>query len=139
MQFYNENIDEQKLKNEYLKANSRCKYKTPEELQAIIEEYFGNAHKANRAYTISGLAIYLGLSTETLRRYENLYADTEYAEIIRVAKQRIEEYAENSLYDAKKSSGAKFVLENNFGWSGKQDVNLSGELTEKIVKLEDVL
>ena len=66
MQFYNENIDEQKLKNEYLKANSRCKYKTPEELQARIEEYFGNAHKANRAYTISGLAIYLGLSTEAI-------------------------------------------------------------------------
>jgi hypothetical protein len=29
-------------------------------------------------------------------------------------------------------------LQNNFGWSDKQDTNLSGQVTE-IVKLEDVL
>lgn len=139
MEFYNENIDNEKLKQEYLKANSRCKYKTPEELANRIDEYFAKARKAERPYTISGLALYLGLSTETLRRYENLYADTEYAEIIKLAKQKVEEYAEVSLYDNKATSGAKFVLENNFGWSNKQDVNMSGEITEKIVKLEDVL
>ena len=62
MQFYNENIGEEKLKQEYLQANSRCKYKTPDELQARVEEYFGMAFLEHRPYTISGLAIYLGLS-----------------------------------------------------------------------------
>ena len=103
VQFYNENIGEEKLKQEYLQANSRCKYKTPDELQARVEEYFGMAFQEHRPYTISGLAIYLGLSTETLRRYEKLYGDTEYAEIIKVAKQRVEEYAEKSLYDFRRS------------------------------------
>lgn len=76
----------------------------------------------------------MGLSTETLRKYEKEYGDTEYADIIKWAKQRVEEYAEEGLYDKSKSSGSKFVLQNNFGWADKQDVNQTVN-----VKLEDVL
>ena len=53
MQFYNENIGEEKLKQEYLQANSRCKYKTPDELQARVEEYFCMAFQEHRPYSIS--------------------------------------------------------------------------------------
>lgn len=136
--FYDEDLDQEELKKEYLELNSRCKYKNAEELQQKVEEYFGAAYQNHRAYTMSGLAIYLGLSTQTLRNYEKVYGNTEYADIIKVAKQRVEEYAENALYETGKTSGAKFVLQNNFGWSEKQDVNLSGEVNQ-IVKLEDVL
>lgn len=138
MKFYDENIDKEKLKQEYLKANSRCKYKTPEELVEIITDYFKNCEKKRRPYTISGLALHIGLSTETLRRYEKEYGDTEYADIIKRAKQTVEVYTAEATFDNKKFQGAKFNLQNNFGWSDKQDTNLSGEITE-IIKLEDVL
>lgn len=138
MKYYDENIDKEKLKEEYLKANSRCKYKTPEELVNIITEYFKNCDRNKKPYTISGLALYIGLSTETLRRYEKEYGDTEYADIIKRAKQTVEVYTAEATFDNKKFQGAKFNLQNNFGWSDKQDTNLSGEVTE-IVKLEDVL
>ena len=134
MQFYDNYLNQDEIKKEYLVANSRCKYKTAEELQNTIEEYFLLCNQGDRPYTISGLALYLGLSTETLRQYEKKYGNTEYAEIIKVAKQRVEEYAERSLYDSRKSSGAKFVLENNFKWANKNEV------TETVnIKLEDVL
>lgn len=136
--FYDEDLNNEELKHEYLKLNSHCKYKTAQELQDKVEEYFTACYQNQRPYTISGLALWLGLSTQTLRNYEKTYGNTEYADIIKIAKQRVEEFAEKSLYENGKTSGAKFVLQNNFGWSDKQDVNLSGEVSQ-IVKLEDVL
>lgn len=138
MKFYNEGIDEEKLKQEYLTLNSRCKYKTPDELIDLIAAYFNDCDRRRKPYTISGLALYLGLTTETLRRYEKDYGDTEFSEIIKRAKQTIETYTAEATFDNKKFQGAKFNLQNNFGWSDKQDTNLSGEVT-KIIKLEDVL
>ena len=134
MKFYDEGLSQEELKNEYLKANSRCKYKNSEELISQIQLYFYQCRCDHKPYTISGLALFLGLSTETLRRYEKEYGDTEYPDIIKFAKQQVEVYAEEGLYDKSKSSGAKFVLQNNFGWAEKQDVNQSLN-----VKLEDVL
>lgn len=138
LKFYDENIDKEKLRQEYLDVNSRCKYKTPEELVDVITEYFKNCDKHRKPYTISGLALYIGLSTETLRRYEKEYGDTEYADIIKRAKQTVEVYTAEATFDNKRFQGAKFNLQNNFGWSDKQDTNISGEISE-IVKLEDVL
>lgn len=138
LKFYDENIDKEKLKQEYLTLNSRCKYKTPEELVNIIKEYFDYCDKKKKPYTISGLALYMGLTTKRLREYEKNYPGTEYAEIIERAKQTIETYTAEATFDNKTFQGAKFNLQNNFGWSDKQDTNLSGEITE-IVKLEDVL
>lgn len=138
MKFYNENIDEQKLREEYLTVNSRCKYKTPEELVSVIKQYFDDCDRRKKPYTMSGLALFIGLTTQRLRDYEKNYKGTEYAEIIERAKQTIETYTAEATFDNKKFQGAKFNLQNNFGWSEKQDTNISGEVTE-IIKLEDVL
>ena len=66
MKFYDEDIDEEELKKEYLSLNSRCKYKTADELKDKVEEYFLTCYQNKRPYTISGLALWLGLTTETL-------------------------------------------------------------------------
>ena len=121
LKFYNEHISEEKLRQEYLTANSRCK-----------------CDMRKKPYTVSGLALYIGLTTKRLREYEKDYPGTEYAEIIERAKQTIETYTAEATFDNKKFQGAKFNLQNNFGWAEKQDTNLSGEVT-KIIKLEDVL
>lgn len=134
MKFYNEYIDEEDIRAEYLKVNSRCRYKTPEELEQRISEYLIGCKKESRPLTVSGLATYLGLTTKTLRNYEKNYPGTEYAEIISIAKQMIETYTEESLFDNRSCSGAKFSLQNNFGWAEKQDVS-----KETVIRLEDVL
>lgn len=134
MKFYNMHLDEDDIKQEYLKANSRCRYKTPEELENNVAMYILNCKKNKKPLTLSGLALFLGLSTQTLRNYEKDYKGTEYAEIIKQAKQAIEAFTEESLFDNRTCSGAKFSLQNNFGWAERQ--NTSGEV---IVKLEDVI
>ena len=132
--FYDEGLDKEELQKEYLKLNSNCRFKTPEDLQILINEYFDTMHKNRKPYTISGLALWIGVTTQTLRRWETNYGDTIYADIIKFAKQRVENYAEESLYDNKKVSGAKFVLENYFDLAEKHEIKNNVN-----VKLEDFL
>lgn len=133
--FYDEGLDQEELKKEYfLKMNNNCRFKTLEELQEKINEYFDTMHKNRKPYTMSGLALWLGVTTETLRRWEKDYGDTVYTDIIKFAKQRVENYAEESLYDNKKVNGAKFVLENYFDLAEKHSVN-----SKVTCKLEDII
>lgn len=135
MKFYDEGLDTEELKKEYfLKLNSNTRFKNLDELQMRINEYFDYMYKEGRPYTISGLALWLGVTTKTLRSWEKDYGDTIYTDIIKFAKQRVENYAEESLYDNRKTSGAKFVLENYFDLAEKHEVE-----TNVNVKLEDVL
>lgn len=135
MKFYDEGLDKEELKKEYfLKLNNNTRFKTLEELQFRINEYFDEMHSLHRPYTMSGLALWLGVTTKTLRSWEKDYGDTVYTDIIKFAKQRVENYAEESLYDNRKSSGAKFVLENYFDLSEKHSVEANVN-----TKLEDVL
>ena len=135
MKFYDEGLDVEEIKKEYfMKMNNNARFKNLDELQERINEYFDTMHQAHRPYTMSGLALWLGVTTKTLRSWEKDYGDTVYTDIIKFAKQRVENYAEESLYDNRKSSGAKFVLENYFGLAEKHEVEASVNQ-----KLEDVL
>lgn len=128
-------------------------YLTPEHLQAMIEEYWesclgpmfdkngnlvkdsqGNLVKTQvKPYTVSGLALWLGLSTTTLKKYsrggldsllDEMMAETSdrltFSKVILQARQRIESYAEGRLYDRDGSNGAKYVLDCVFGWADRQ-------------------
>ena len=131
------------------------RFLTPEHLQCMIDEYFescngpifgkngdllkdkdGNLIKGQvRPYTVSGLALYLGVHTETLRKYTNASIDSlldemrvetdpdhlTYASVVWAAKQRIESYAEGRLYDKEGQRGAQFVLDNVYGWLGHKE------------------
>lgn len=144
--------DKRKLDPFNIVSNRRY---TPEELQARIEEYFKSCegykyykgklvldHMGKpvicqvKPYTLSGLERYLKLSHNTLRRYEQLSRSglipPEYAEIIVDARQRVQEYAEERLYDREGSSGARFVLEVGFGWMTKMDKKALKQSKERI-------
>jgi hypothetical protein len=128
----------------FMNSNNGRKFKTPQQLQKKINEYFDSCYgpgyyKGNpildvdgnpvivqkEPFTISGLARYLHVSTVTLYNYDTDsragLIPPEYAEIIRDAKLRIQEYAEKRLYDRDGSGGAKFVLEAGFGWMTDRD------------------
>ena len=122
------------------------KYKTPEEMQVIIDQYFkecegeilldkdGNpmldkwGHPIiinKKPPTITGLALALGFTSRmALLNYQDR---PEFVDTITRAKSRVEAYVESRLFDRDGAVGAKFSLINNFkGWSERQNIEHTG-------------
>lgn len=135
------------------------KYKTKEEIQEKIDKYFqeceGKVLKNDdntpfmdkfgnpviygaKPPTITGLALALGFtSRQALLNYQ---AKKEFVDTITRAKARVEQYAEERLFDKDGANGAKFSLANNFkGWDNKQEVKVSGTLENEETKLDNIL
>ena len=133
---------------------AKRKFMSPEHLQCMVNEYFescngplidkwgqlvydkqGNLVKTQiKPYTVSGLALYLGVSTQTLKKYreglvdnllDEMHAETDdrltFAKVILNAKQTIEAYAESRLYDKDGQRGAQFVLDCCYNWVGHKE------------------
>lgn len=130
------------------------KYNSKEELEEKINQYFEeckgeilNDSEGNpmvdkwgnpiivgkKPVTITGLALALGFSgRQTLLNYQGR---KEFMDTITRAKSRVEQYAEERLFDKDGTSGAQFSLRNNFkGWNCDQESN-----TESLEKLDEVL
>ena len=105
------------------KGGRPMKFKTVEELQKKIDEYFAECDKQKRPYTITGLALALDTNRATLLDYEKKYE--QFSEVVKKAKLRIENYAEEQLFTSKNVAGVIFNLMNNFGWKNRQDVDAS--------------
>ena len=109
------------------------KFKTPEELQDKVNEYFADCDKREKPYTITGLALFLDTTRETLLDYEKRDA---YTDTVKRAKQRVELAYEERLIE-KGRSGDIFALK-NFGWRDKQEQELSnpdGTLRPTVIEL----
>lgn len=116
------------------------KYKTREELEKAIEQYFidcaGEPVKDDdgepviykgrpiiinsKPPTVTGLAYALGFqSRQALLNYQGR---VQFNDAILRAKLRIEQYTEERLFDKDGVNGAKFSLTNNFkGWSDRPE------------------
>ena len=128
------------------------KYKTAEEMQKAIDQYFKDCEgekaldkdgqpiwtKYGWLYTvdpkpptITGLALALGFTSRlALLNYED---KPEFVNTVTRAKAQVEAYAESRLFDKDGANGAKFSLANNFkAWKEKQEV----ELTGNVIKVE---
>ncbi len=103
------------------------KYKTPEEMQKVIDEYFETDAYADIGNglqycpTVEGLAHALGMSRRALLGYED---KKEFLPTIKAAKQRVAIALEQRLYGSA-VTGAIFNLKNNFGWKDQQDHNVT--------------
>lgn len=110
-------------------------YKTVEELQAIIDEYFSycdnrikEVHKPDgevygysnpEPYTMAGLAYYLGMSRQTLIEYKN---KDEFSDAIKRAREKVEFDVERRMNDKDTfTPGLIFNAKNNFGWRDKTE------------------
>lgn len=120
------------------------KYKTVDELQAAIDEYFkaceGRALLDDKGQpvllkglpvmldvtppTVTGLALALGFAgRQALLNYQGR---KQFKDAITRAKSRCEAYAEGRLFDRDGAHGAQFSLRCNFGWSDKAEQAESG-------------
>lgn len=83
--------------------------------------------KQRRPYTVTGLAVWLDTSRQTLLEYEGEVEgrdrDPAFADTIKRAKQKIENYAEEKLFDGDyPTRGVIFSLSNNArGWAEKRE------------------
>lgn len=117
-------------------------YNTAEEMQEIIDAYFeeckgkvltaDNGEIIRDKYgipvyvdvhppTVTGLALALGFTSR--RALLNYQEKDEFVHTITRAKARVEQYAEERLFDKDGANGAKFSLANNFdGWKEKREI-----------------
>lgn len=138
------------------------KFETVEQLEKLIENYFNSCHEEVwiqqqdeegnvigwepvldrhgnirtslvRPYTISGLAVHLDTSRQTLLEYQG---KEEFIDTIKRAKDKIENYAEESLFTSKQTAGVIFNLVNNHKWINKQELDNTHTFKNK---LEDML
>jgi len=115
-------------------------YKNPDEMQAVIYEYFKGCksngegvgvegHKEAEITpdvhpSIIGMCVALQLSYTSLSNYEQ---KDEFVGTIEQAKQVIEAYNVQRLYDSQ-VTGVKFVLINGFKWKDRQEIEHSGDI-----------
>lgn len=135
------------------------KFKSVGELQSKVDAYFeacdnsrskvllkdGSEVTVKRAkpYTITGLALALDTTRETLLDYEKGKYDNgdaieefdpQYSDTIKKAKLKCQNYAEEYLYSGSQATGAIFNLKNNYGWKDKTetDITTKGEAINEI-------
>lgn len=135
------------MENEIIKKGRPKKFNSAEEMQEKIDNYFSSCFiikyddegniaemKRIRAWTMSGLADALDMSRQSLINYSK---DDEFFDTITRARRKIEIYNEEMIYSKEKYNGARFSLENNFGWKENKSVEHSGEIKTK--RLEDLI
>ena len=123
-------------------------FDNPEELQEKITRYFETIAAAEKPPTLSGLALFLNTTRQTLLNYINA-ASTEgtskkaqCGELLVMAKAQIECYLEERMI-TDYSRGLEFVLKNGYhGWGDK--ITVSGEVgvrqedeISKVIKMSD--
>ena len=147
------------------------RFMSPQHLQCMVDEYFESCNGplldryGNLVYdkdgrlvktqvepwTVSGLALYLGVATSTLKKYregridsllDEMRVDTDdymtFSSVVLKARQKIEGYAEKRLYDKDGQYGARFVLDNAFGWlSSKEQAEIDKMVQEGILKAKE--
>lgn len=91
-------------------------FETLEDLNKRIESYFST--EKEEEWTITGLALHLDTSRETLMNYEER---PEYFDAIKKAKERVHNAYEKDLR-RKGRSGDIFALK-NFGWTDRQEID----------------
>lgn len=133
-------------------------YNTAKEMQKAIDQYFKDCNGKIatlddgevlrdkygipimievRPPTITGLALALGFnSRQALLNYQE---KDEFHDTITRAKAKVEQYAEERLFDKDGANGAKFSLANNFtGWKEKKEIEADVTNTVTInIELED--
>lgn len=131
-------------------AGQPMKYKTVEELQVAVDNYFAvDAFMPNAAGeseylpTMAGLALSLDVDRRTIVNYSH---NEEYFPTIRKARAKIESFIETRLY-GNNVTGCIFNLKNNFDWKDKQEIETKDitqdvsdeELNAKILEAMDKL
>ena len=115
---------------------------TVDDLKYSINKYFAECDMNEDPYTVTGLALFLGINKSTFNSWENAEREfkdmdsneiAEFCNSIKLAKLKIENYAEKCLFTAKNPAGVIFNLKNNWNWVDKHEVTSNTNITNKNV------
>ena len=109
-------------------AGRPLKFKTNEELQGAINNYFEYCKQYKKPETIAGLAYHLDIDRRTVYHYEGR---DEFCHTIKKARDRILAGLEESLFTEGKSG--QIFLAKNYGYSDKLEHEHSGSVGINIV------
>lgn len=99
-------------------------FKTPEDMQKSIDDYYTNCIDNDVPLTITGVALALGFeSRQSFYDYEKM---SDFSYTIKRTRMYIENAYEMAL-QSKHTTGAIFALK-NLGWSDKTETEISGQL-----------
>ena len=123
-------------------------FDNPEELNEKILAYFDGLRKDPdgdliQPPTLSGLALYLGVTRRTLANYiadaeredgqkPNKKRSAQCAHLIMLAKAQMEQYLEEQLLMRSKTHGVEFALQNGYGWGQKQTVDVKSDVKAEV-------
>lgn len=113
------------------------KFKTVEEMQKAIDEYFAYCEENGKPYTISGLAYALDTTRRTLLDYQD---NEKFSHTITKAKAKIERFNEELLFSKDVPTvGVIFNLKNNYNWADKQEIaaEVSNDVTINVELSDD--
>lgn len=113
-------------------AGRPLNFKSVEELQQKIDNYFNSCDEENEPITITGLALALDTTRETLCDYEE---KDEFSDTVKRAKLRVHNAYEKRLV-RRGNSGDIFALK-NFGWKDKSEVDNTINLKNALVDFGD--
>lgn len=106
--------------------------------QPMFDKYGNMIVVGAKPYTMTGLALALGFnSRSTLLDYQG---KDRFSDTITRAKAKVEQYAEERLFDKDGANGAKFSLANNFKrWKEKQEIegSLKNTVTINVELVDD--
>ena len=119
-----------------LERGRPLKFKTVKELETKIVAYFAQCDKDHDPYTVSGLALALDTTRETLLDYQDR---DDFSDTIKKAKLRCENFAERKLFRGSGSvAGVIFSLKNNYkGWKDTKDVHHGGSIAQILDAAEE--
>lgn len=108
----------------------------------VQEKVIKKVKTAQKHLTVTGLAVALGTTRETLLDYENTYSDKypDFSDTIKAAKEQIKEYTEASLFGSN-ATGPIFNLKNNWGFTDtykteniNKEVVLNADQAEQLIR-----
>lgn len=124
-------------------------YATLEELSKKIIEYFQFCDSQKKEifndrglltkiiykpYTVSGLAVFLGIHIDTLHEYGK--KDHDFSETVRFAKDIIANWTEEKAASGETNHQfAIFSLKNNFGWADRQHIETEQNINQNIMQI----
>lgn len=108
------------------------KFKSVEELQEKIDAYFAGCDEENEPITITGLALALDTSRETLCNYEE---KEDYFDTIKKAKLKVENAYEKRL--VRRGNGGDVFALKNFGWKDTKDIDGNLNIKQALVEFVD--
>lgn len=102
------------------------RFKTPEELEELANEFFAKCRNEQLPYTLTGLTLHLGFCDKNILYY---YRDNkpEFYHSIKKALLEVEMGYETNL-NSKAATGAIFALK-NFGWKDRKEIDAKGEMS----------